>query len=410
MVRKILLNHWTVLFSMVFGGTFGAFFPDKAKSLSFLGDFYLNLLQIAIIPIMIAALVCSFCNLFKANESAYYIKRISFWFFVLAAFTLSVTFAVTFLMKPGLHLGESDLQMLSGNIVSSEHSTTDVVQNGGFLPYLENVIPVNIIRSIYDRNDIAVVIFSIILGISLGITKNPNVPTALHFFDAIFSAFLRYVNGLMYGLPFGLFFLISTFVSKVGVGTLTSLFDLILSIYLSVLIIFTILLILISLKSKVPLAICLKFMKNHYLIAFGTSSSFAAMPAAMLALRDSFKVEKQNIELVMPLGVSLFKPGVMIRSIILSYFLMNLYQVPINVTSMGVLILASIVCSIATTAGPAILSASMFSMVLAPLGIPPAVGIFLLLSVEPVIDPITTVLNIQSNCAVTMLVTKKSVF
>jgi proton glutamate symport protein len=127
----------------------------------------------------------------------------------------------------------------------------------------------------------------------------------------------------------------------------------------------------------------------------------------MLALRDSFKVEKQNIELVMPLGVSLFKPGIMIRSVIISYFLMNLYQVPINVTSIGILILTSVICSIATTAGPAILSATMFSMVLTPLGIPASVGIFLLLSVEPMVDPITTVLNIQSNCAVTLMVTKK---
>jgi proton glutamate symport protein len=251
------------------------------------------------------------------------------------------------------------------------------------------------------------VIFSIILGISLGVTKNPNVPTALGFFDAIFSAFLRYVNGLMYGLPIGLFFLISTFVSKVGLGTLTSLFDLILCLYISVFIIFTVLLFIISWKSKTPLLRCLQLLKNPYLIAFGTSSSFAAMPAAMLALRDSFKVEKQNIELVMPLGVSLFKPGIMIRSVIISYFLMNLYQVPINVTSIGILILTSVICSIATTAGPAILSATMFSMVLTPLGIPASVGIFLLLSVEPMVDPITTVLNIQSNCAVTLMVTKK---
>lgn len=409
MVKKILLNHWTVISSMILGGAFGAFFPDKAKSLSFLGDFYLNLLQIAIIPIMIVALVCSFCNLFKSNESAYYIKRIFFWFLILTVLTLGVALVVTFLIKPGAHLGENDLQLLSGNIVSSENTLKGMAsgQNASFMTYLDDVIPVNIIKSIYDRNDIAVVLFSIILGISLGVTKNPNVPTALGFFDALFSAFLRYVNGLMYGLPLGLFFLISTFISKVGLGTLTSLFDLILCLYLTVFIIFSLLLIIISLKSRMSFLQCLKQLKNPYLIAFGTSSSFAAMPAAMLALRDSFKIEKQNIELIMPLGVSLFKPGIMIRSVVISYFLMNLYQVPINVTSIGILILTSLVCSIATTAGPAILSATMFSMVLTPLGIPASVGIFLLLSVEPIIDPVTTVLNIQSNCAVTLMVTKK---
>ena len=44
-----------------------------------------------------------------------------------------------------------------------------------------------------DQNtkNIAIVIFSVILGVSLGITKNQNSTVALAFFDAMFSAFLR---------------------------------------------------------------------------------------------------------------------------------------------------------------------------------------------------------------------------
>jgi proton glutamate symport protein len=85
---------------------------------------------------------------------------------------------------------------------------------------------------------------------------------------------------------------------------------------------------------------------------------------------------------------------------------MNLYQIPINLNSIFTLFLSSFLSSLASTAGPAILSATTFGIVLSPLGIPPAVGIFLLLSIEPIIDPITSMLNIQSNCLV-ILVAKK---
>jgi len=410
---KILLNHWTVIFSMVAGGTFGVLYPMAAKNLSFVGDFYLDLLQIAIIPIMMVALICSFCNIFKSNESVYYIKKIFLWFFILTLLVLSVALLVLFFIKPGSHLEEGQLQMLSGSIASSESalkSVSSLAGGDGFMAYFESSLPTNIIKSIYERNDIAVVVFSVIFGISLGVTKNPNVPVALNFFDAVFSAFLRYVNGLMYALPVGLFFMISTFMSKVGVSSLTSLLDLILCIYISSSVVFLVMAVLISIKSKVPFFNCIKMLKNPYLIAFGTSSSFAAMPAAMLALRDSFKIEKQDIELVLPLGVSIFKPGMMIRSLCVAFFLMNLYHIPITISSMAILIFTSLICSIATTAGPAILSATMFSMVLIPLGIPQAVGVFLLLSVEPVIDPISTVLNVQSNSTVTVLVAKRGVF
>ena len=408
-IKAVLLNHWTVMISMVVGGVFGAYWPKLAKELSFLGNIYIDLLQIAIVPIMMVALICSFCHIFKSNESMYYLKKLFFWFFLFTVVTLCATLIISFLIKPGEHLSEEALQLLSNSIASSEDSLKGLpsaMQFNGIIPYIEDIIPVNIIKSIADRNDIAIVIFSIVLGISLGVTKNPHVPTAVSFFDALFSAFLRYVNGLIYALPFALFFLISNFISKVGFSTLTSLFDLILCVYASIISVFLIFSLIISRKTKTPFFKSIQHLKNPYLISFGTSSSFAAMPAAMLALRDNFNINKQNIELVLPLGISLFKPGIMVRTIAITYFLMSLYHIPMNASSLSILALTTVICSVASTAGPAILSATMYGMVLSPLGIPPAIGIFLLLSIEPIIDPINTILNVQSNCTVTILVSK----
>ena len=408
-IKFILLNHWTIIISMVLGGFFGVFCPTMAKNLSFIGNIYIDLLQIAIVPIMMVALICSFCHIFKSNESLYYLKKLIFWFALFTVITLCVSLFMTTLIKPGTHLSEEALQLLSNSISSSEDSLKGLppaAQFNGIVSYIEDIIPVNIVKSIYERNDIAIVIFSIVLGISLGVTKNPHVPTAVSFFDALFSAFLRYVNGLIYALPVALFFLISHFISKVGLSTLTSLFDLILCVYATVFIVFIMFSAIISHKTKTPFFKCFQYLKNPYLISFGTSSSFAAMPAAMLALRDNFKIDKQNIELVLPLGISLFKPGIMIRSIATTAFLMSLYHISINTNSILILMITTVICSLATTAGPAILSATMYGMILSPLGIPPAIGIFLLLSIEPIIDPISTMLNVQSNCAVTILVGK----
>ncbi|MES2615458.1 MAG: cation:dicarboxylase symporter family transporter, partial [Bdellovibrionota bacterium] len=100
-VKGVLLSHWTVIIAMLLGGTFGVFYPAIAKKLSFLGNIYIDLLQIAIIPIMMVALICSFCHIFKSNESLYYLKKIFFWFFVFTLTTLCITFILVFLIKPG---------------------------------------------------------------------------------------------------------------------------------------------------------------------------------------------------------------------------------------------------------------------------------------------------------------------
>ncbi len=408
-IKALLLNHWTILISMTFGVLYGIFFPRLAHSSHFIGDFYLDFLQITVIPIMMTAIICGFFNIFHNSDSVYYLKRLALLYLIIMISSALLTFTLSFLISPGANISNSTIQLLNNGIGNSEISLKNmntITYSTNLFDYLQNILPVNIIRSMYERKDISILIFSILLGIALGVTKSPNVNVAISFFDAIFLSFMKIVNLLLYALPFGIFFLISGFISNVGFDTLISLFDLIALIYITIAIIFFAFLFIISKKRKMPILSVVKKLKNAYLIAFGTSSSFAAMPAAMLSLTNEFKIDKKNVELVMPLGTSIFKPGILIRSITIAIFLMDLYHIPINFTSIATLFFTSLASSIASTAGPAILSATTFGIVLSPLGIPPAVGIFLLLSIEPLIDPITSMLNVQSNCTITVLVAK----
>ncbi len=406
--KQIMLNHWTILITMILGIFFGIYLPNLAKKLAFFGEIYLELLQITVIPIMMTAIICGFYNIFHNSNSIYYLKKLSFYYFLFILITSFFTFSYSFILSPGNNLSKETLEMLSNGIASSEKTLAkNITISHNFIDIFKNSLPVNIIKSIYERKDISILIFSILLGICLGRSENPNAKTAIEFFDGIFAAFMKMVNILLYILPIGIFFIISGFISSVGIETLRSLFDLIALIYMTIFTLFIIFLFIISRKQHISILSTIKNLKSAYLIAFATSSSFASMPAAMLALTNEFKLEKKNVELILPLGISIFKPGIMIRSISIAFFLMNLYKIPINFNSLIILLITSFLSSIASTAGPAILSATTFGVVLSPLGIPPAVGIFLLLSIEPLIDPITSMLNIQSNCMVTVLVSKK---
>lgn len=407
-IKKVLLNHWTILIAMTLGVCFGLFFPKMAQSLNFFGEIYLELLQITVIPIMMTALICGFFNIFHNSDSLYYLKKLSILYFSVILITSVLSFGISIVISPGSNLSKETIELLNNGIGNSELSLNYnmTTTSDSLIHSFKKVLPINIVKSIYERRDISILIFSILLGISLGITNNPNVKVAISFFEAIFLAFMKMVNTLLYLLPFGIFFLISGFIANVGLESLKSLFDLIASIYAIIIILFSTFLVIISKKRGLSIFSSIKKLKSAYLIAFATSSSFAAMPAAMLALTNEFKIDKKNVELIMPLGISIFKPGIMIRSITIAFFLMNLYHIPININSICTLFLTSFLSSLASTKGPAILSATTFGIVLSPLGIPPAVGIFLLLSIEPMIDPITSMLNIQSNCMVTILVEK----
>ena len=82
-LKKILLNHWTILIAMTLGMLFGIFLPKSAQNLNFFGEIYLEMLQITVIPIMMTALICGFYNIFHNSDSLYYLKRLSFFYITL---------------------------------------------------------------------------------------------------------------------------------------------------------------------------------------------------------------------------------------------------------------------------------------------------------------------------------------
>ena len=65
---------------------------------------------------------------------------------------------------------------------------------------------------------------------------------------------------------------------------------------------------------------------------------------------------------------------------------------------------ASVLAGVAASGAPGIAALSMMSIILVPLGLPVEVAVILLVAIDPIIDPILTVMNILSNCALTCVV------
>ena len=58
----------------------------------------------------------------------------------------------------------------------------------------------------------------------------------------------------------------------------------------------------------------------------------------------------------------------------------------------------------AASGAPSIVSRSMISMVLAPLGIPAEAIIVILLAIDPIVDPVITLVSTYPNYAVTAII------
>ena len=59
--------------------------------------------------------------------------------------------------------------------------------------------------------------------------------------------------------------------------------------------------------------------------------------------------------------------------------------------------------TLAAAGAPGVAALSMMSLILIPLGLPVEVAIILLVAIDPIVDPVLTVVNVQANAATTIL-------
>jgi proton glutamate symport protein len=148
-------------------------------------------------------------------------------------------------------------------------------------------------------------------------------------------------------------------------------------------------------------------LKESILIAGGTMSTFASMPAAIKGLEEELGMDKELVNLVVPMGAVVNRFSMVILYGASLVFAAQLYSVELTIPQMILGALLVVLAAIAGAGTPGVVSISMVKIVLQPLGLPYDSIITLLFAVNPVIEPITTATNIYAVSATTAFIAGK---
>lgn len=103
-VARILRSPWTILLGAGAGALLGMGNPILAMRLAPLGDIYLTLLTMCVIPIMMTAVISSFGRLLSTQQAGKYLMRIGSVFVCGIILTTAVGLMVGVLGEPGAGL------------------------------------------------------------------------------------------------------------------------------------------------------------------------------------------------------------------------------------------------------------------------------------------------------------------
>jgi len=393
-------SPWTVLAAIILGGSFGYFFPEAGSRFSPAARIFIGLMQMCILPIMVTAIVSSLGRLIKSPGAARMLKTMIIFMF-LGIFTASaVGIAVGLIGRPGVGLPVSVKASLGKMLFASENSPAKPADEKvkTVSDFFVKMVPTNVFNALSEGKSINILIFSLFLGVAIGLVPHAASNQTIDMIDALFEAFKKIISWVMYALPFGLFSIFSSTLATIGLGLFQSLASFILMIYLGTVVLFVVYQTVIWRFSGCTVAESFAALRDVYLVALATSNSFVALPSALIAVHKNLRMDEKTSNLIIPLGVVVNRQGVVMCFALTAIFLAQLYEIPIGFEKLTFIFIGSALAGMAALGRLGIAVATLAS-VFDAIGVPLEIAFVILFSIEVFVEPITALLVIQANCA-----------
>jgi proton glutamate symport protein len=386
------LTTWIIL-SMLLGGEIGHDFSAFAINLRLLAQIFLRLIKVIIAPLLFATLVSGIAGHSDLRKVGRMGVKAIVYFELVTTVALFIGLAAINISKAGV--GAQIPAAPTDSVKMEKLSAAETVLH---------IFPENVAKSVAENQVLQVVVFSILFGIALAMVKNPDKRRPmLAFTESLTEVMFKFTNIVMLFAPVGVLGAVAYTVASSGAGLLGSLARLLLSLYAALVVFVVGVLLPIAWLAKIPVARFARAIAEPTSIAFGTSSSEAALPPAMERMEE-LGVPRSIVAFVMPTGYSFNLAG---STLYLSLAAMFVAQASGLHLSFGHQLYMMLVLML-TSKGVAGVSRAAIVILLATaatVGLP-SEPIFILLGIDQFMDMGRTAVNVIGNCLATAVIAR----
>ncbi|GAB4223174.1 MAG: dicarboxylate/amino acid:cation symporter [Francisella sp.] len=403
-IKKFSFNFRTI-FALITGTIIGIIYNlNSSNSNSFiqisriLGEGYIDLLKMLIIPIVLTSIISSIVNL-KNYEGSYVIKfayKTIIILLVLTGISAAIGSTVAIIMNIGHGI---DISSITGS-VSKDMKTSSISDT------ILGFMPDNIFHQMDNNNVMAVVIFSILLGFSMLIANRENSKLAepfINFIDSAFFVIKKLAKIIIAITPYGVLGLMIQMSIELNKNSISTVLYFILTCYVSLAIVLIMHIILLVLfKANI-----IKFYKSIWkamLVAATSRSSMGTLPLSIDGL-NKYGTTSSIATFAPTIGTTLGMNGCAgVFPSVLAIMAMNATGVDITFSTV---VLISLICMLASLGvsgipGTAFVAAGV---VFSYFGLPWHI-IALIIGIDAIIDSFRTPLNIHGTMVTAIIVDK----
>ncbi|WP_239256963.1 dicarboxylate/amino acid:cation symporter [Listeria ilorinensis] len=398
---KILKNYmFTILLlsGIVIGGISGIVFGEKAAIVKPIGELFLNLMFVVIVPLVFLSVSSAIANMEQMKRLGKIMGTVFAVFFTTALIAAVIAFIGTLLYNPLQNVDTSALLAHLPEAPSEQGKTLGEIIVSTF------TVP-DFLDLFSKSNLLPLIIFSILFGLATTLAGEKGRPIA-DFLQAGTTVILKMIHLIMYLAPIGLGCYFAATVGELGPQILNG--------YVNAFLLYLLLAIVYFFGANSLYAWIaggklgfMTFWKNVLtpaVTAIATSSSAASIPANLLATKK-MGVPDDIAETVIPLGANTHKDGSVMGGIIKIVFLFTLFGK--DMTSPSSILAIILVAFLVGAVMGAIPSGGMTGelLICSVFGFSPElVGTIMIIST--IIDIPATLLNSTGNTVCAMMVTR----
>lgn len=396
-MKKILKNYKSTIIligGIILGTIVGLIFKEKATILSPLGDIFINLMFVVIVPLVFLTISSSIIKMENPKRLGKIMIVIILVFLLMSLVAAFIGIGTTRAIK----IIDSGNQSEIINLLDTSITNTKKLN---ILERTANLLTVNDFYKILSKDSIiAIILFAIIFGFAVKKSKSKG-DKVKEIILSLNDIVINIVNIIMYYAPIGLgcyiASLIGTYGGTIVVGFLKTfiIYTLVcLFVYIIVYSIYA----LIAGGTK-ALKIYWKSIIPSTFAALATCSSAACIPINIKSTKE-MGISDDIAETTIPMGTSFHKDGSVIGSAFKIMFLVYLFQTN---TSLSTIIITSILATLLITAVPIGGGTISEMFILQLLGFPTS-ALPILAVIATIIDAPATVLNVVGDASASLLV------
>lgn len=394
---------WQILIAIVLGVIFGIFGYKYVPYIAWMGDLFLRLLKMIVIPIVFSSLIVGVASIGKSADLGRIAGKTFLFYGTTTIVAILIGMILVNLFKPGVGI----------DIATSQSATEIVVQQDkiSFGDQLLNIVPTNIFEDLAQGDLLAIIFFAILFGFFITTSEDKTKNTLVGIFQAIFDVVMKITLFVIKFTPYGVFAIVANMIAQEA-GDLDRLGNIASSLGFYTLVVwmgcliqaFVVLPAIVYFIGKENPWRHMQKMSTGILTAFSTCSSGAALPVSMKDTQEKCGVSQRITSFMLPLGATINMNGTALYEGVTVLFLAQAYGIEFTIGHQ-IMIICTVLFAAVGTASIPMAGLVMLSVVLTVAGLP-LEGVGIVLAVQQLCDMPRTAVNTYGNMCGAVVVAK----